>query len=422
MQSNASDPGPELDVMLAGMLFMDLVFTDLPHGPTPGTEIWAGGMGSSPGGIANLAVATARLGLRTGLATTFADDGYADWCREILGRDEGIDLSRSTTLERSHTAVTVSMAYAGDRAMVTHGHRSPVSASELVGDSVRARAVIAELGDDPWWRPAAARGAKVFADIGWDPTGVWDQGVLAQLEGCYCFMPNAVEACAYTRTETPEEAVRALAERVPLAVVTRGADGVVAIDQVTGEQASVPSLPVTAIDPTGAGDVFGASLVVGTLAGWPLTERLRFASLCASLAVQQFGGSLAAPGWGDVSDWFHRVSERAGTGDPAARELVAAYGFLPQVLPSTPQRAVRRADATLAVHSDLAHGAHTAQATPTPQAPHPAVAPPGAPSAAQPPGTAPSTAAPAPPVTPDHAASGTENPITQDRTQHPDHS
>lgn len=348
---------PDVDVLLAGMLFMDIVFTDLPHPPTPGTEVWAGGMGTSPGGIANLAVATSRLGLRTGLATAFADDGYGDWCREILGEDEGIDLSLSTTLPRSHTAVTVSMAYEQDRAMVTHGHRSPVSSAELVGQDTTARAVIAELGteggEQPWWRPAAARGAKVFADVGWDPTGVWDTSVLADLDGCHGFMPNAVEACAYTRTDTPEQAVRKLAERVPLAVVTKGAAGVVAIDQTTGEQASVPTVPATAIDPTGAGDVFGASLVVGTLAGWPLTQRLRFSSLCASLAVQQFGGSLAAPGWGDVADWFQRTAALADAGDADAAQWRDAFAFLPSVLPRTPSRTLRRAEATLAVHSDL---------------------------------------------------------------------
>ena len=67
----------------------------------------------------------------------------------------------------------------------------------------------------------------------------------------------------------------------------------------------MPALRVPALDPTGAGDVFGASMVVGTLSGWPLADRLAFAALCSALAVQQFGGSLAAPGWGDIADWWH---------------------------------------------------------------------------------------------------------------------
>ena len=41
-------------------------------------------MGSCPGGVANQAIAAARLGLRTGLAAAFGDDGYGDYNWKIL--------------------------------------------------------------------------------------------------------------------------------------------------------------------------------------------------------------------------------------------------------------------------------------------------------------------------------------------------
>ena len=345
--------GPDFDVLISGTVFLDIVFTDLPCPPSPGTEVWTGGMGSSPGGIANLAVATARLGLRTCLAAGFGDDGYGEWCRRVLGEQESVDLSLSRTFEHWHSPVTVSMAYQNDRAMVTHGHRAPISATEMIGRPPSTRAVIVELEDDAWWRPAQQAGALVFADVGWDPSGVWDRRILDRLDGVHCFMPNEVEAQAYTRTETPEAALLALAELVPFAVVTRGSRGAIAMDATTGERVAVPSLPVTAIDPTGAGDVFGASLVVGTLAGWPLEHRLRFSSLCASLAVQQFGGALAAPGWGDIADWWARLDDRVRVGDDGASRLRESYAFLPAVLPAEPAKALRRAEATIARLSDL---------------------------------------------------------------------
>ena len=43
-----------------------------------------------------------------------------------------------------------------------------------------------------------------------------------------------------------------------MAVVTLGAQGAMAVDSETGEEEWVPSLPVSAYDPTGAGDCFGA--------------------------------------------------------------------------------------------------------------------------------------------------------------------
>src|ERR1700744_6696469 len=89
-----------------------------------------------------------------------------------------------------------------------------------------------------------------------------------------------------------------LSDKVPVAVVTCGGQGPIGIDSTTGEHEWVPSLPVNAHDPTGAGDVFGAGFVLGTLRGWPLRQRLAFANLCAALSVQYAGGSLGAPGRG----------------------------------------------------------------------------------------------------------------------------
>ncbi len=344
--------GRSFDVLVAGMVFADLVFTELPNPPAPGTEVWAGGMGTSPGGIANLAVALSRLGLDTGLIAGFGDDGYGQWCRQVLTEQERVGTSMAPTFEGWHTPVTVSMAYAGDRAMVTHGHETPVPSSRLLIPGTTARAVIAELDGDPWWQRLRTSGALVFADVGWDGTGAWDPCVLDRLSGCHCFMPNDREAMAYTRTHTAEEALEVLGERVPLAVVTLGAEGAIAHESASGTWVRVPGLPVPAIDPTGAGDCFGAALVVGTLGGWPLDARLKFATLTAGLAVQQFGGSLAAPGWGDVADWWAEQVRSAASGDPVATRLREEYGFLPDIIPAGTLSRVRRAEATIA---KLAH-------------------------------------------------------------------
>jgi len=135
----------------------------------------------------------------------------------------------------------------------------------------------------------------------------------------------------YTRTDCPRTAAHALAERVPLAVVTLGAEGAYAVDGRTGTAAEVPAIEVEALDPTGAGDVFVAGFVTGTLAGWPLADRLAFAGLTAALSVQEFGGSLSAPGWAEVAAWWQQVRTCADQ-DPAALER---YAFLEELLPAT---------------------------------------------------------------------------------------
>lgn len=353
-----SPEGPQFDVFLAGTVFLDIVFTGLPAMPAAGTEVWAEGMGSCPGGIANLAIATSRLGLRTSLAAAFGDDDYGDFCWRTLAEQESVDLSRSRRFEHWHSPVTVSMAVNRDRSMVTHGHPAPMPAAEMIGCPPPSRAVIVDLSSEDhqesgWAERAHANGSLIFADVGWDPSETWSPELLDRLSTAHAFMPNAVEAMAYTGTDTTRDALYAIADRVPLAVVTDGANGAMAIDSTTGEEAFVPAPRVTALDPTGAGDVFGAGIVLGTLSGWPLADRLAFAGLCAALAVQQFGGSLAAPGWGDIADWWHEVRASAGSGGAYGDSLARRYAFLDRLVPTVPVGAVHRAAATIARYADL---------------------------------------------------------------------
>ncbi|MGI4894821.1 MAG: carbohydrate kinase family protein [Janthinobacterium lividum] len=345
--STSTEP---FDVHVRGTVFVDIVFTGLEAEPSLGTEVWTSGMGSCPGGIANMAVATARLGLSTSLAAAFSTDAYGEFCWQTLGEQEGVDLSSSRRAPDWHSPVTVSLAYGGDRAMVTHEHPAPTPEPEEVPAS---RSCLVHLAAEaqPWVLRAEAQGSLVFADVGWDSSTQWSPDVLAGLEHCHAFLPNHIEAMRYTRTDTSAAAVSALAERVPVAVVTRGADGAVAIDQTSGEYAEVDGLTMAALDATGAGDVFGAGFLTGTLGGWPLAQRLAFANLCAGLSVQQFGGSLSAPGWGDIADWWSHL--RLGPRTSETAQLVRRYGFLDEVLPAEHGRAVRRASATLAVLNDL---------------------------------------------------------------------
>jgi sugar/nucleoside kinase (ribokinase family) len=332
----------DVDVFLTGTVFFDIIFTGMDGPPRADTEVWATGMGAGPGGVANLAVACARLGLRTGLAATFGEDLYGDYCRQTLSIQEGVDLTYSRYITDWHSPVTVSMVYGRDRAMVSHSHPSR-ALDRLIAEPPPARACFVDIGSErpPWVEGIAQRGGRLFADIGWDPEDRWDLEKLRDnLTDCFAFSPNKREAMRYTKTASPEAAVEALAELVPLAVVTCAADGAVAFDRGKGQVIHVPSVPVDSLDPTGAGDVFIAGLMVGTLAHWPLEHSLRLANLGAALSVRHFGGSLASPGWGDIAQWWHET----GSKDPA---LAPGYEFLADVLPEDATPEVAHAIATL---------------------------------------------------------------------------
>jgi sugar/nucleoside kinase (ribokinase family) len=339
------DDEPEFDVFLAGTVFFDIVFIGLDAPPATGTEVWASGMGSGPGGVANLAVACSRLGLRTSLAAAFGEDLYGDYCRQTLGIQEGVDLTYSRYVTGWHSPVTVSVVYERERTMITHGHVP--AASQVVRDPPLARASYVDLGvtAQPWIETFADRGGLVFADLGWDAEDRWDLGRLREpLARCYSFSPNAMEAMSYTRTDSPEAALDALAELVPLAVVTCGGHGAIARHRDSGATVRAPAVPVDALDPTGAGDIFVAGLMYATIAGWPLEHALRLANLTAALSVRHFGGALAAPGWGDIAAWWNEP----GSKDAA---LVESYAFLGTALPDSDVPEVSRAIATLGFRS-----------------------------------------------------------------------
>ncbi|GAB3963859.1 carbohydrate kinase family protein [Actinoallomurus acanthiterrae] len=330
-----------LDVFLAGTVFMDMIFTGLPGLPPPGTELITDGLGSAPGGIANIAVAMSRLGLNVGLAAAFGDDMFGAYLWRTLSEQEGVSLAYSRRLPGWPTPVTVSLAYDADRSMVTYHRPMPVLPEALVGAPPKAKTCFLDLAHPvpEWAATMRESGAAVVADVGWDPTETWSVDVLDRLELVDVFLPNAVEAMAYTRTSTPEEALDALAERVPVVVVKRGGDGAIAVDTTTGERAEATALPVNALDPTGAGDVFAAGFVYGTLAGWPLVERLRFANLCAGLSVRHFSGSLGSPCWGEIAAF--------GESGEVSDDVLRDYAFVVPYIPDSSIDTVARAEPTV---------------------------------------------------------------------------
>jgi sugar/nucleoside kinase (ribokinase family) len=232
--------------------------------------------------------------------------------------------------------------------MVSHGHEAPPPEEPAPPCPPPARACVASLTPgaprQEWIGHAARKGSRVFADVGWDDSGRWDPADLADLAHCEAFLPNAAEAMRYTRTACPRAAARRLAELVPLAVVTLGPEGAYAVDSARGETAEVPALSVDALDPTGAGDVFVAGFLTGTLAGWSLADRLAFACLTAALSVQEFGGSLSAPGWIEIAAWWQHTKSY----DDQDRAGLRRYAFLDDLLPARTRRwPLRRAVPTI---------------------------------------------------------------------------
>jgi len=101
---------------------------------------------------------------------------------------------------------------------------------------------------------------------------------------------NYQEAQALTDTDNPFDAVRALADHCDVAVVTMDDRG--SLIQAGADLHEIPVYPVTAVDTTGAGDMYAAGLLYGLTKGLPLNETGRIASYAAAQVVAKLGPRL----------------------------------------------------------------------------------------------------------------------------------
>src|SRR5262249_39489053 len=93
--------------------------------------------------------------------------------------------------------------------------------------------------------------------------------------------------------------------------VTLGERGVLLLDDAGMTQ--IPAIPVTAVDPTGAGDVFTGSLAVFWAGGMALRDAARKAAAVAALTVTRLGTQTAFPTRAELEAFL-----RAGAADRSA--------------------------------------------------------------------------------------------------------
>ena len=99
---------------------------------------------------------------------------------------------------------------------------------------------------------------------------------------------NHVELAALTGLDDLRAGLDALAAKVPLVVVTRGADGAVA--KAGGEYCEVPAQPVAqVVDTTGAGDLFAAGFLHGHVNCRNLRDCLTLGAICAAEIISHYG-------------------------------------------------------------------------------------------------------------------------------------
>jgi sugar/nucleoside kinase (ribokinase family) len=102
------------------------------------------------------------------------------------------------------------------------------------------------------------------------------------------FMPSGPELFLFSTAKDEHDAAHDLLGRgIQAVVVKRGAEGAGYFD--ASQAISVPAYPAEEVDPTGAGDCFGATFVSCWLRGMPPKQALAYANAAGSLAVRKKG-------------------------------------------------------------------------------------------------------------------------------------
>ena len=280
-------------------------------------------VGPYPSGApAILCDAVARLGVPAGFIGVVGAD---DFGRCVLGRlrDDGVDTTHVRTAPGYTTGIAF-VSYRGDgsRSFVFH---LPQAAAALLGPEDVDPAYVAgarfvhitgsalSIGESTRQacykavRLCKAAGGRVSLDPNVRPELLGIEAVreICQpvLEQCDLLLPSGEEAVMLTGEADEGTACRSLvAGGIPIVALKRGKRG--STVYTPNGAFDAPPLLVTEVDPTGAGDCYGAAFIVGLLEGWELRKVARFANVVGALAVTRKGPMEGAPWRTDVSVWM----------------------------------------------------------------------------------------------------------------------
>jgi tagatose kinase len=117
------------------------------------------------------------------------------------------------------------------------------------------------------------------------------------------FLPSGDELTLFTDSPNADDAIRTLLDRGITAIVHKqGAHGSRYVDR--DNDLFAQGFGVDEVDPTGAGDIFGATFVVGWLNGLPPQHNLRRANAAGALAVTRKGPMEGSSSLADIEKFL----------------------------------------------------------------------------------------------------------------------
>lgn len=295
------------------------------------------------GCAANIAVGTARQGLKVAMLTRVGDEHLGRFVREQLAA-EGVDVSHVLTDPQRLTGLAILgikdrdtfplifyRENCADMALAEHDF-SPefiASARALLVIGTHFSTPGTEVASRLAMRYAKAAGTKVILDIDYRPV-LW--GLTGRGQGEIRYVPapsvsqklQSIIADCDLVVGTEEEfhiaggsqdtlaclrTLRALSQAV--FVVKRGPLGASVFPEVIpaslNEGITVPGVRVEVLNVLGAGDAFMSGLLRGWLSGAGWEQSLRYANACGALVVSRHGCAPAMPTRTELDDYLARA-------------------------------------------------------------------------------------------------------------------
>jgi sugar/nucleoside kinase (ribokinase family) len=315
----------KLDIAIAGEINLDLILDGLPERMPTERELLATDftitLGSSS---AILAHNLAALGSRVGFVTKVGDDAFGALAVERL-RERGVDLAR--VAQGTKSGVTLILPHGPQRHILTY----PGTISELRLEDIDfeylasarhfhmsslflQRELLPHVPEV--FRRMKSAGLTTSLDTNDDPEDRWDRILEDILPHVDILLPNEREAMKISGAADLETALSRLAQKVETVVVKLGASGAVAIRD--GRRFSAPAVPVTVVDPVGAGDSFDAGFLHQFLRGADLATCVTYGNLCGAFSTTDHGGTEAFRDAARMQEFLAegRRTERRSTVNP----------------------------------------------------------------------------------------------------------
>lgn len=252
------------------------------------------------GQTATAMAACARLGLRTRYVGATGTDGNGKRIREELARRE-IDASEGVIRDvPNQFAVILVDEQSGERIVLwDRDERLRLRPREIVHETI-ATARLVHVDDVD--QPAAIMAARLGREAGLPVTSDIDRitDLTTELVAAVTIPIFAEHVpSGLTGLTDMEQALRRLREtHEGLLIVTLGAKGAMALD---GDRLiRSPGFAVSAVDTTGAGDVFRGGLIFGLLRGWGTDEAIQFANAAAAVSCTRLGAMEGVPALAEV--------------------------------------------------------------------------------------------------------------------------